>query len=189
MYSTSVLYVNISLLVYLLLCYGLYFTDELAYCIDNSNNLQDNGVPFINPNQTVIVPRLNFSCNGWIMNIKVRINLRDDGNDYPFIQIWRPSPHSQLYSLVDKVQMQSSHYNTEKIYIYADINDINMHFLTGDVIGFYNPPNSGYQLRRQKGAGYFVYHVFDGSEVSQINFPSDTHFDGRLPVIQFTIGE
>ena len=175
--------------MYLLLCYGSYFTDRFPHCIDDINDVQDKGILFIVPNQIVIVPHLNFSCNGWIININIRISIRDNGNEFPYIQIWRPSPPSQLYSLVDKVQIQSSHLNTEQSYIYASINNIRMHFQTRDVIGFYNPPNSGYELRRYGGAGDLVYHVFDGSDASQINFSSATLSSGKKPLIYFTLGE
>ena len=158
-------------------------------CIDDIDDVQQNGVSnYINPDRTVIIPRLKFTCNGRITNIRAGMSsIKDSGSDFPYIQIWRPSPPSQLYSLVDKVQIQSSHSDLEASISIAD--STSMHFLSGDVIGYHNPPNSGIVIRDTASTDDFVLYVFGGSDTSQKDLNTGTTFTRRKPLIQFTLGE
>ena len=152
----------------------------------------------ISPDRTVIVPRLNFTCNGRITSIGVGINIATEifpdntGTNFPYIQVWRQSPTSQLYSLVDQVQIQSNDLNTQLTYLEANISltgNNRIQFLSGDVIGFYTPSDSGYVIRDIETAGY-VYYVFIGSNASSFNLnPDSTTSENRQSLIQFTLGE
>jgi len=158
-------------------------------CTNDVDNIQQIGSDQISNNRIVIVPSLSFTCNGKITDIKIRISLDGTGNKFPFIQIWRPSPSSQLYSLVDEVQIQSSHL-TQLTYLEANIpltGNNRMHFQSGDVIGFYNPSDSRYVIRDIATPEY-VFYVFVGStaislDLSNANFISTR----RKPLIQFKI--
>ena len=167
--------------------YGLHLIAQEGHCIDDVNDVQQGGNNFTGLDKVVIVPRLKFTCFGKITNIKVGINSIKNGS-FPSIQIWRPSPPSQVYSLVDKVQIQSSHLNTQSSYIEANINNINMHFLSGDVIGFYIPPDSGYVIRDTATDGY-DYYIFVGSDATKIDLNTGITSNRRQPLIQFTLGE
>ena len=178
-------------------CYGFHSIAGLT-CIDVVDNVQQTPDSQIIANRTVIVPRLNFTCNGRITNIRVRIDSATEifpdntGTNLPYIQVWRQSPTSQLnYSLVDKVQIQSDHLNTQLTYLEAIIpltgND-RIQFLSGDVIGFYNPPDSGYVTRDIQTTGY-VFYVFVGSNASSFNLSAGIMSDRKQPLIQFTLGE
>ncbi|XP_065906945.1 uncharacterized protein [Dysidea avara] len=166
-------------------------------CIDVVDNVQQTPDSQTIANRTVIVPRLNFTCNGRITNIRVRIdsateipNYDNTGTNFPYIQVWRQSPTSQLnYSLVNKVQIQSDHLNTQLTYLEAIIpltGNNRIQFLSGDVIGFYNPPDSGYVIRDIQTPGY-VFYVFIGSNASSFNLSTGIMSDGRQPLIQFTL--
>ena len=166
-------------------------------CTDDVNVQQAyNNV--ISPNRTVIFPRLNFTCNGRITNIGVGINDTtgilsvNNGTNFPYIQVWRQSPTSQLnYSLVDQVQIQSDHLNTQLTYLEANISltgNNTIQFLSGDVIGFYAPSDSGYIIRDIQTPGYVMY-VFIGSNASSFNLSTGIMSDRRQPLIQFTLGE
>jgi len=161
-------------------------------CIDDVDNVQQIDNVFITPDRTVIVSHLNFACDGRITNIRVGINDTNTttGTNSPHIQIWRWSPTSQLYNLVDEVQIQSKHLSTQLTYLEANISltdDNRIQFLSGDVIGFYNPPDSGYVIRDIVTTGY-VYYVFNGSNASSLNLSNSTISD-RQPLIHFTLGE
>ena len=173
-------------------CYGFYSTvKQEDHCIDDIDDIQQSGNDVINPNRAVIVPHLQFSCNGRISNIKVGLNSISNGSDFPYVQIWRPSPPSQLYSLVDKVQIQSSHLDTQLTYLEANIpftTSSGMLFLSGDVIGFYNPLSSGYAIRDAATDNY-VFYKFIGSEPSQVDLNTGIAVSGRQPLIQLTLGE
>ena len=162
-------------------------------CIDDVDSVQQEGNQSLIQNRTVIVPSLNFTCNGRITNIRVRI-LSDSGtgNNFPYIQVWRPSPSSQLYNLIDEVQIQSSHLNTQLTYLEANITltgNNRIQFQSGDVIGFYNPSNSGYEIRDIRTPGYMFY-LFTGSTATSLDLSNaDSTPMGRQPLIQFTFGE
>ena len=170
-------------------CNGFHSIAGLT-CIDIVDNVQQTPNSQIMADRTVIVPRLNFTCNGRITNIRVRIDNATElfpdnaGTNFPYIQVWRQSPTSQLnYSLVNKVQIQSDHLNTQLTYLEAIIQltgNNRIQFLSGDVIGFYHPPDSGYVTRDIQTPGY-VFYVFIGSNAS--SFVTGFH-KTRLPHTQ-----
>ncbi|XP_065904644.1 receptor-type tyrosine-protein phosphatase S-like isoform X2 [Dysidea avara] len=159
-------------------------------CIDVVDNVQQNGNEIISPGRTVIVPRLNFTCNGEITNIRVRVSNRTSGTNFPYIQLWRESSTPQLYNLVGQVQIQSSHISStglthqEANIVLTSIDRIQ--FLSGDVIGFYNPSDTGYVIDDIQTDGY-VYYVFVGSSASSQNLNNGFTSNRRQPLIQFTI--
>ena len=162
-------------------------------CIDDVDNVQQSGNQGIVHNRTVIVPSLNFTCNGRITNIRVRIlNDSATGNNFPYIQVWRPSSSSQLYSLTDQVQIQSSHLNTQLTYLEANIpltGNNRIQFQSGDVIGFYNPPDSGYEIRDITTPGYKLL-VFVGASTGSLDLSAAHAISTRQkPLIRFTVGE
>ena len=172
-------------------CYGYHSVGGLT-CIDVVDNVQQNGNEIISPGRTVIVPRLNFTCNGEITNIRVRVSNRTSGTNFPYIQLWRESSTPQLYNLVGQVQIQSSHISStglthqEANIVLTSIDRIQ--FLSGDVIGFYNPSDTGYVIDDIQTDGY-VYYVFVGSSASSQNLNNGFTSNRRQPLIQFTIGE
>ena len=142
-------------------------------------------------NRIVIVPRLNFTCNGRITNIRVRISSDGTGDNFPYVQVWRPSQPS-LYTRWDQVHIQSSHLKTNLTYPEANIpltGNNRIQFQPGDVIGFYNPSDSGYEIRDRPTSGYMFY-VFTGSTATSLDLSNvnPTPME-RQPLIQFTLGE
>jgi len=139
----------------------------------------------------VIVPLISFTCNGRIANIRVRITPDGTGNNFPYIQVWRPSQSSQLHNLVDEVQIQSNHL-TRLTYLEANITltgNKRIQFQSGDVIGFYNPSDSRYEIRDKSTPGYKIY-VFIGSTATSLDLSdADNTPMGRQPLIQLTIGK
>ena len=165
-------------------------------CIDVVDDVQQTGDGQISIGRTVIVPRLNFTCNGRIINIRVRILSDPDpdntGTNFPSIQVWRQSSTPQLYNLINVVQIESSHLNNQLTHLEAIISltgDNRIQFLSRDAIGFYNPSDSGYVTRDIITPGY-VFYFFLGSDDSSLNL-NNANFsaDERQPLIQFTLGK
>jgi len=160
-------------------------------CINDVDDVQRSGSDQTSNNRIVIVPPLSFTCNGRITNIRIRLEDRGTQTNFPCIQVWRQSSTSLSYNLVEKVQIQSNHLNTVSTYQEAIISltDNNrIQFLSGDVIGFYNPPDSGYVIRDKTTMGYKFY-VFIGSNASSLNLSTGITRTDRQPLIQFTLGE
>ncbi|XP_065899303.1 uncharacterized protein [Dysidea avara] len=170
-------------------CSGQNCTDTVNVQQIGENEYNDEGV--------AIAPRLNFTCNGRITNIRVRILQDDRGTDtYPYIQVWRPSlSASMTYSKIDEIQVQESQVHLVLIdgegLRVADISLAGNNrtiVQSGDAVGFYHQSNSKYQVRTSTGMidGYVLY-FFNGSPTSLDLSNADNRYIGRQPLIQFTV--
>ena len=159
-------------------------------CTD-SVNVQQDGDNQIGRDRLAIIPRLNFTCNGRITSITARVSLVNRRSDYPRFQVWRPSSvGSTMYNKIGEVQLQSDdqvtgsgNYRTANIILTG--NDT-IEVQSGDVVGYYNPPNIRYHVRTIQTDGYILYQ-FDGSSES-VDLNRGRSRDERQPLIQFTIG-
>ncbi|XP_065899762.1 sushi, von Willebrand factor type A, EGF and pentraxin domain-containing protein 1-like isoform X2 [Dysidea avara] len=146
-------------------------------------------------NKLAIVPRLNFTCDGRITNIRARVNRANQRNAPLSFQIWRPSsPGSVIYNKTSEVQLQSDNQvieYTNNRYITNIIltGDDRIQFQSGDVIGYYHPNDIRYSVRDIRTDGY-VLHRFDVSSApTSVNLSeADFMLNFRQSLIQFTIG-
>ena len=161
------------------------------FCTD-SVDVQQDGRSQISRDRLAIIPRLNFNCNGTITSIIARVRLDSDRIDYPVFQVWRPtSIGSTVYNKIGEVQLQSDDqvtgsgdFRTANITLTGN-NTIEVQ--SGDVVGYYHPPQSQYRVRNIESNGYIQY-VFDGSlESVDLDDGVDIRND-RQPLIQFVIG-
>jgi len=144
--------------------------------------------------QIAIFPRLNFTCNGRITNIRVRLLFDGNFNHYLTIQVWRPMPpFSMTYNKIGEVQIQESQVLQLK-YRVAEIlltgND-RIFVQSGDVVGFYHPPDSRYQVRTIRTNGYVLYS-YDGSNSTTLLSSRNltlSSTDRMQPLIQFILGK
>jgi len=172
---------------------GLNSTGEQT-CIDHVDDIQQIGSDEIGEDRIVVVPHLSFTCNGRISNIRVRITSHGNGNDNPYIDIWRPSPGSHVYNLVTYVQIRSHHISRPQVanILEADISLIDSDrivFQSGDVIAFYIPRDSLFRIRTITRVGYALY-IFSGLSASSLNLTNaDIIISARQPIIQFTLGK
>ena len=125
----------------------------------------------------------------------MRVNNGSNCN-YPFFQVWRPvSVGSTIFNKVGEVPLQSD----DKLSEVSDFTQIATIILTdnnimevqsGDVVGYYHPPQSNYQLqvRALSTEGYRIYQFNESSESVELNNYVDID-DRRKPLIQFTIGK
>ena len=170
------------------------YSTEGQLCIENVN-VQRIGLDEMNHNRLGIVPHLSFQCNVRITGIRVRLIPDKDRNNYPYIQVWRPSSQdSTIYTKIAQVQVDESHI-VELTYVEANIpltGNNRILVQSGDVIGYYHPPNARYRVRTIETAGYVLYMFdgVDGSTATSIDFNNANHHYGlRQPLIQFTIGK
>ena len=141
-----------------------------------------------------IIPRLNFTCDGRITGIRARVAFDDNRNrnEYPFFQVWRPTG-SRNYNRISEVQLQSNQVTGRGTYRTANIiltENNTIEFQSGDVVGYYHPPQSRYQVRTIQTNGYVLYR-FDGSPApTSVDLSNANHNDNRRqPLIQFTVGK
>ena len=159
------------------------------FCTD-SIDVQQHGRNQIGLDKLGIVPRLNFTCTGRITSITARVSFSNKRDEYPFFQVWRPAVNT-TYNKIGEVQLQSDDQVNEvrngilvATVILTDNNTIEVQ--SGDVVGYYHPPQSRYRLRTVRTDGYIQYQ-FSGSHDSVNNSISSTN--RRQPLIQFTIGK
>ena len=163
------------------------------FCTD-SVDIEQNGQDQIGRGRLAIIPRLNFTCNGRITSIRARVRVSGNRDDYPSFQVWRAvSVGSTVYNKIGEVQLQSDDQVTDSgDNQTANIiltGDDTIEFESGDVVGYYHPPNSRYLVRDINTTGYILYR-FDGSPASNsVNLSEyDLMFNFRQPLIQFIIG-
>ena len=167
-------------------------------CTDDVN-VQRNGWNQLNYNMLAIIPRLNFTCNGRITSIRARVNFSSERSDYPFIQVWRQeSVCSTIYKKIGEVQLQSDsqvtrNRNNRTIANIILTGNSTIEVQSGDVVGYYHPPDARYRVRgissRPHTYGYVLYQ-FNGMPASNsVNLSqADSINDRRQPLLQFTIG-
>ena len=165
-------------------------------CTDYVNISQD-GDDQIGRDRLAIIPRLNFSCDGAITSIRARVRFVYNNNriEYPVFQVWRPSSvGSTVYSKIGEVQLQSDQMTGNGDYRTANTTltgNNTIEFQSGDVVGYYHPPQSRYRVTTIRTNGYRLYRF---NEPSGLNISVDLNdADGdpnsRQPLIQFTIGK
>ena len=163
-------------------------------CVQNIN-VQQIGTEFMTRNRLGIVPHLNFHCNARITRIRVRLLPDRQRNDYPYIQVWRPSSQdSTIYTKIGQVQVTESHI-TKLQHIEANVplSGINRILVkSGDVIGYYHPNDVAYRVRSILTTGYVLYEFddVDGSTATSVDLKNKyRQLALRQPLIHFTIGK
>ena len=117
-----------------------------------------------------------------------------DGNEYPSFQVWRPSSVGlTVYNKVGQIQLSDGQVtrgsrNLEEANIVLTDNTIE--FQSGDVVGYYQPPDSRYQVMYIQTNEYRLYQFNVSSVRSLLNLSNaDGNASHQQPMIQFNIGE
>ena len=91
--------------------------------------------------QQRIIPMINFTCNGsidkWI--VAAKWDDKDDHTFFPQLQIWRRSPGTDMYTLVDSTPTMGASENNSRIYEFVPSS--RLQFQQGDILGVFNPDN------------------------------------------------
>ena len=162
------------------------------FCTD-SVNVQQNGDNTISSDRLAIIPQLSFTCSGIITSIRARIwrSNNDERSDTLF-QVWRAaSIGSTIYDKIGEVQLLTDQV-TGGFSSYREANIIltgnnTIEVQSGDVVGYYHPPDARYRVSTIQTDGYILYH-FDGSHES-VDLNNSMGNDRRQPLIQFNIGQ
>ena len=153
--------------------------------------VQQRGNNVIGYNRLAIIPRLNFTCNGRITSIRARVNRDGSRDDHLFFQVWRrESTGSTMYNKIDEVQLPSDDQVTRvNFFLVANINLTNnaVEFQSGDIVGYYHPPDARYRVRTIQTDGYTLYQFSGSSESVDLN-NNNANNNNRQPLIQFTVG-
>ena len=166
------------------------------FCTDYVD-IQQNGNNRIGRNRLAIIPRLNFTCNGTITSIRARVEFDDDEDriEYPSFQIWRLSSTDPLvYNKTGEVELQSNQVSLDSNdFGIATINltgNNTIEVQSGDVVGYYHPPQTRYQVRYLRTDGYILYRSSGlPAPPLVINLDDSDRDNDRQPLIQFTIGK
>ena len=112
-------------------------------------------------------------------------------SDYPYFQVWRAaSAGSTIYNKTREVQLSddevpgSGTYRTANIILTGN-NSIEVQ--SGDVVGYYHPSQSRYQVRTIQTDGYIQYQFSESLESVDLSIIMGKN--KRQPLIQFTIGK
>jgi len=158
-------------------------------------DIQQNGDHQFGRNRLAIIPRLNFTCNGRIINIRAKVTSNSNRNAFPSLQVWRVSSFGLVtYNRIGETQLQSDDQMISGSNSFLETNttltgDDRIEFQSGDVIGYYHPPDSRYQVRDIKTDGYFLYRFDELPPPNPVNLnEANNMFNFRQPLIQFMIG-
>ena len=155
-------------------------------CTDSAD-VQQPGDNVIGRDRTAIIPRLNFTCNGRITNIRARVFFSSTRNDYLLFQVWRAaSVGSTMYNKISEVELPPL--VTSNNVANFDLTDNAMEVQSGDVVGYYHPSNARFRVITRGTDGYILYQFSGSPELVNLsnNIGND---DERQPLIQFTIGK
>ena len=164
------------------------------------DNLLQPGLERAGHNRVIITPHFNFTCDGRITSIRLRVFLREQGSNYLSFQVWRLAS-SNLYNRIGEVQLQP---DDQFDGIYGVTGQVGIHrqrianvkltsnntieVQSGDVVGYYHPLDPRYTVVTARIDGYMWYEFSRSPESVDIR---STLADGdrRLPLIQITVGK
>ena len=160
-------------------------------CTD-SVDVQQDGNNQIDHDRLAIIPRLNFTCNGRITSIAARVVFNEQNDGYPYFQVWRVTSNSRTFKKIAEVQLPQNRVSriTGDIYVANIALTVNsaIEFQSGDVVGYYHPPNARFQVRTIGTSGYRLYQYSGSLETVNLSDNMRTD-DNRQPLIQFTVGK
>ena len=163
-------------------------------CTD-SVDVQQSGDNVLSHNRLAIIPRLNFTCNGRITSIGAGLwpDNRGIRNDSPYFQVWRAeSINLTIYNKIREIQLKlddqvngSGNFQTANITLTGSDR---IEVKSGDVVGYYHPPDTRYRVKTIRTDGYILYQFIGSHQSVNLN-NSDDSDNYRQPLIQFTIGK
>ena len=163
----------------------------------NSATVQQRGTVRYSSVRQVIVPQANFTCNGRITGVVVSMNRVFRGESHPYLEVWHPTtPGSDLFDKVGEVELVESEiiqvgHDTSTAYWLVDITlngSDRIEFKAGDVIGYYQPPDTSYEVWSIRIAGYTTYHSKNDPSINTSHLADYIAATNRQPLIRLTIG-
>lgn len=133
--------------------------------------------------QQRIIPMINFTCNGSINKWIVAAKWDNKRDPFPQLQIWRRSPGTDMYTLVNGTPTVATTVNTSEIYEFVPSS--RLQFQQGDILGVFNPDKPRLGIYYVDKIGPANYHTRTGSSPSNSPFTINSNTDSQndLPLI------
>ncbi|XP_065903507.1 E-selectin-like isoform X3 [Dysidea avara] len=158
--------------------------------------VQQRGYRSIPPQrQYIFSPRANFTCNGRITGVSASMDRTVNGITDPYLEVWRPTTPDMEFNRVGAVQLAESEIvqveNGNIVYWLLNMllnGSERIEFEAGDVIGFYQPPDTRYRMWTIATEGYTAFGsiLVNSSSTFSLANP-DIAANNRQPLIQFLI--
>ena len=137
----------------------------------------------------VVIPAINFSCNGTITSWIIGAKWRNDNNPEGYIelQIWRWSSLDQYETVTSTLVMVDSENADSEVYELAT----SMDFQEGDLLGYFQPDkdNSRLDLYLENSGRITTHHdLLDGTPVTPPPAPVFDETDTKYPLIAVRTG-
>ena len=158
-------------------------------------NIQQDGDSQLGRNRLAIFPRLNFTCDGRITNIRAEVIRSNPRRDSLSFQVWRSSsPGSMTYNRISEVLLQSDNQTTRRRNNLYDANIVltgnsRIEFQSGDIVGYFHPNDIRHSVRDILTDGYVQYRFNGSPPPTSVDLSMrDAMINSRQPLIQFAIG-
>ena len=181
--------------MYLSLYTYLHYHFLDSECCIECTNVQQRSDSHVSNHNLVISPHLRFSCNGRITSVRAGLNRLQNRNDFVTFQLWRPLLSGTIIiNKVGEIQLRSDNqvregYNNFEATIILTSEE-RLEFQLGDVIGYYHPPQSRYQVLDVYAMGYKLYRFDEISPPNAIHIgEANRILNDRQPLLQFTFGK
>ena len=161
-------------------------------CIDTVN-VRQSGTSFESTTIQVIVPRIEFSCNGRITGYLISLESVSDSGGYPSVQVWHPTS-STVYTRVDtECALTANDISNMGDYYLGDVScngNNRIEFQSGDVIGYHQGDEMRYRLWSIETMGYTSYYHDESNPLTTFNINNvDGTIENRQPLIQVIYGK
>ena len=165
--------------------------DELD-CVDTVN-VGQRGTNAESTTRQVIVPRIEFSCNGRITGYLISLESDSSSGGYPSVQVWHPTS-STVYTRVDtECALTANDISNMGDYYLGDVScngNNRIEFQSGDVIGYHQGDEMRYRLWSIETMGYTSYYHDESNPLTTFNINNvDSTIENRQPLIQVMYGK
>jgi len=152
-------------------------------------NVRRQGSDVLNT-KTQVISNSGFSCHGRITSFTVSLDYIGDLDILPIIQVWHRS--GSIYTRVSQYQLIQQDISDLASYALASVSfvgDEQIEFQSGDVIGYYVPNDSGYNVWNIQTAGFVSYSISADSPLTTFSIGDANEEADRQPLIQVTFGK
>ena len=137
-------------------------------------------------NEQVIVPDINFTCNGSILSWTFGAQLDNNSQAYTELQIWRSSGDGSYTKVGSTTFMLEEESSTQ---IYQSTLTSPLPFQAGDILGFFQHSMSAHLQFEDVGSGHPLYYVMQDSPSDQFTIGDSSLFHGIRMLINVETGK
>lgn len=111
----------------------------------------------------------------------------DTKRSFPSIQVWRSCNPS--YCMTDNYTLSADDIKSEGELTNVSLRNNTMRFQQGDIIGYYIPIGSAYNIQNVHAMGNISYNVSTGNALDKFTINASITPSGMLPIIQVIYGK